>query len=429
MTYRELLKLYQDGTLDEEKRKKVEADIERQEAIGDYLYEKEEIPGLADLSIEESVEYGKDSGNKEQTDSGITPDGREKPDEGEALFVKNVQKMIRRAFVKMGVTVGAVLFVLVLGVIFVLPKAVDAFYYNPNEVVGKKDEEYGSVTTNRMSLDLSVYSELYWPASYRSQANAVSNGYGTYQISIPQGFYYTKNTTVNGVLKRGKLTLYNTDVLNSPSGNTFLVPEEVEQYATVHYYDQDTKESWGINGTWEEAYESIAELGDTEKYRAYVSLKSLTDYADFLEWTKEQFGGADGFWCALYTSYEDQYMCTGSENTGMLINPSGTCKDWDRDTYPYLCQLDNSDRDSWDMSEDPEKMKTHFISLLSYMRDHPKLAEMLEYDRRADYDGMIESVGRDGLRVYGFSFVCQKDTLMKLRDNPDVSYIYATIAE
>ena len=45
MTYRELLKLYQDGTLDEEKRKKVEADIERQEAIGDYLYEKEEIPG------------------------------------------------------------------------------------------------------------------------------------------------------------------------------------------------------------------------------------------------------------------------------------------------------------------------------------------------------------------------------------------------
>ena len=154
--------------------------------------------------------------------------------------------MIRRAFVKMGVTVGAVLFVLVLGVIFVLPKAVDLFFYNPNEVVGK-DEETGNITTNRMSLDISVYSELYWPASYRSQANAVSNGYGTYQISIPQSSYYTRNVTVNGVLKRGKLTLYNTDVLKSPSGNTFFVPEEVEQYATVHYYDQDTKKSWGIN--------------------------------------------------------------------------------------------------------------------------------------------------------------------------------------
>ena len=426
MTYRELLKLYQDGTLDEEKRKKVEADIERQEAIGDYLYEKEEIPGLADIAAGEegAAQSGKHDGEKAGKDS----ENGEKPDNGEALFVKNVQKMIRRAFVKMGVTVGAVLFVLVLGVIFVLPKAVDLFFYNPNEIVGK-DEETGTITTNRMSLDISVYSELYWPASYRSQANAVSNGYGTYQISIPQGFYYTRNTTVNGVLKRGKLTLYNTDVLKSPSGNTFFVPEEVEQYATFHYYDQDTKKSWGINGTWENAYSAIEELSDTEKYRAYVSLKSLTDYADFLDWTKEQFGGADGFWCALYTSYENQYMCSGSVNTGILINPSGTCKDWDRATYPYLCQLDNSDSDSWDMSEDPEKMKTHFISLLSYMRDHPELADMLEYDRRADYDGMIESVERDGLRVYGFSFVCQKDTLMKLRDNPEVSYICTIFAE
>ena len=234
---------------------------------------------------------------------------------------------------------------------------------------------------------------------------------------------------MNGVLKRGKLTLYNTDVLKSPSGNTFFAPEEVEQYATFHYYDQDTKKSWGINGTWEEAYAAIEELSDTEKYRAYVSLKSLTGYADFLDWTKEQFGGADGFWCALYTSYENQYMCSGSENTGILINPSGTCKDWDRATYPYLCQLDNSNPDSWDMSEDPEKMKIHFISLLSYMRDHPELADMFEYDRGADYDGMIESVERDGLRVYGLSFVCQKDTLMKLRDNQDVSYICTTPAE
>lgn len=424
MTYRELLKLYQDGTLDEEKRKKVEADIERQEAIGDYLYEKEEIPGLADLAVEEPS----DSANGEKADDGITTGEKKNPDEGEALFVKNVQKMIRRAFVKMGVAVGAVLFVLVLGVIFVLPKAVDLFFYNPNEIVGK-DEETGNITTNRMSLDISVYSELYWPASYRSQANAVSNGYGTYQISIPQSAYYTRNTTVNGVLKRGKLTLYNTDVLKSPVGNTFFIPEEVGQYATIHFYDEDAKKSWGINGTWEEAYPMIEELSDTEEYRAYVSLKSLTDYADFLDWTKEQFGGADGFWCALYTSYEDQYMCSGSENTGMVINPGGICMDWDRDTYPYLCQLDNSDRGSWDMSENPEKMKTHFISLLSYMRDHPELADMFEYDRGADYDGMIESVERDGLRVYGFSFVCQKDTLMKLRDNPDVSYIFATFAE
>ena len=44
MTYRELIELYKAGELELEQQKKIEQDIERQEAIGDYLYEKEEIP-------------------------------------------------------------------------------------------------------------------------------------------------------------------------------------------------------------------------------------------------------------------------------------------------------------------------------------------------------------------------------------------------
>ena len=43
MTYRELLELYKTGELELEQRKKVEKDIERQEAISDYLYEQEDI--------------------------------------------------------------------------------------------------------------------------------------------------------------------------------------------------------------------------------------------------------------------------------------------------------------------------------------------------------------------------------------------------
>ena len=45
MTYRELLKLYQEGKLDEEQKQEVEQSVEKQEAISEYLYEKEEIPG------------------------------------------------------------------------------------------------------------------------------------------------------------------------------------------------------------------------------------------------------------------------------------------------------------------------------------------------------------------------------------------------
>ena len=46
MTYRELLKLYQEGKLDKAQTDEVEHAIEKQEAISEYLYEKEEIPGF-----------------------------------------------------------------------------------------------------------------------------------------------------------------------------------------------------------------------------------------------------------------------------------------------------------------------------------------------------------------------------------------------
>ena len=42
MTYRELLKLYQEGKLDEEQKQEVEQSVEKQEAISEYLYEKED---------------------------------------------------------------------------------------------------------------------------------------------------------------------------------------------------------------------------------------------------------------------------------------------------------------------------------------------------------------------------------------------------
>ena len=41
MTYRELLELYKQGKLEENKKHEVESDIERQEAISDYLFDRD----------------------------------------------------------------------------------------------------------------------------------------------------------------------------------------------------------------------------------------------------------------------------------------------------------------------------------------------------------------------------------------------------
>lgn len=49
MTYRELLKLYKQGKLEDSAKKQIEAEIEKQDAISEFLYEEGEIPGFSDL--------------------------------------------------------------------------------------------------------------------------------------------------------------------------------------------------------------------------------------------------------------------------------------------------------------------------------------------------------------------------------------------
>ena len=49
MTYRELLKLYKQGKLEDSAKKQVEAEIEKQDAISEFLYEEGTIPDFSDL--------------------------------------------------------------------------------------------------------------------------------------------------------------------------------------------------------------------------------------------------------------------------------------------------------------------------------------------------------------------------------------------
>ena len=53
MTYRELLRLYKQGKLEDSAKKQIEAEIEKQDAISEFLYEEGEIPDFSDLENEQ----------------------------------------------------------------------------------------------------------------------------------------------------------------------------------------------------------------------------------------------------------------------------------------------------------------------------------------------------------------------------------------
>ena len=440
MTYRELLQLYKQGKLDMEKKKQVEAEIEKQDAISEFLYEEGDIPDFSDLENGEDCFNNLDDKNQkaEWQDSKI--DGNiekrqgnlqsKREDDFNEQFMKEIRHSIRKAFIKMGTIVGAVVLIFVLCAVFILPKAVSKFYYDPNKAAGA----YEGMTTTRMSLDLSVYSELYLPGNYRDQVNAVSRGYGEYDIVIPQTYTWTgKFTSVSGRLVRGKLTLYDNNILSRPALMFYLPGDEnaweaweTDENGKETKVDTEARKQESIQYSKEE----ISGYNDNDWYTAYVSINELMDYKDFIDWFEKLSDKKDlewgNLWCAVHTEEEDGYC--SEPNIGFCPYASGSGMSWDKEKYPYLSLLDNADAYNEAEVTDADAMQTHFTSMLSYMQDHDDILSMMgqSTDYQEDYQNMIDYVKKSGLKIHGFAISTKKKTLLELYKEDVVSYIQTT---
>ena len=451
MTYRELLKLYKQGKLEDSTKKQIEAEIEKQDAISEFLYEEGAIPDFSDL--ESGQDYFDDLNDKKQwteRQNSKTEDNVEKQSENRIIeksksagdsrnqredefnrqFIKEIQRFIRRAFIKMGLAVGVVVLAVVLSAVFILPKAVSEFYYNPNEAAG----QYEEMTTTRMNLDLSVYSELFLPGNHRDQVSAVSRGYGEYDIVIPQTSSWTgKFTSVSGRLVRGKLTLYDNNVLSRPIMQFYLPGDEdawaaweVDENGKETKMDTEARKKESIQYSKEE----IEGYNDNDWYTAFVSIEKIMEYKDFIEWFQNLSDSKNlewgTLWCAVHTENEDGYCI--EPNIGFCPFAAGMSMSWDKEKYPYLSLNDDGDLQE-DVDETDEKiMQSHFISMLSYMREHKEILTMM--DQAADdtdrYQEMIDYVKKNGLKIHGFAISAKKDTLLELYKEDVVSYIQTT---
>lgn len=427
MTYRELLKLYRQGKLEEDKKKEVEAEIEKQDAISEFLYQEGEIPGLEDLKEQEDTEPAKNLIAASDTEKNA---GTGQNNDFDNRFVKEIRHSIRKAFIKMGVVTGAIVLAVILCAVFVLPRVVSAIYYDPNEVVG----EYEDLVTTRMDLDLSVYSELFLPGNYRNQVSAVPRGYGEYDITIPQNMSWTgKFTSVSGRLVRGELTLYDKNILSRPSMQFYLPGDEtaweaweVDENGKETKMDTEARKKESIQYSKEE----IEGYNDNDWYTAFVSIEKIMEYKDFIECFQNLSDSKnlewETLWCAVHTENEDGYCI--EPNIGFCPFAAGMSMSWDKEKYPYL-----SLNDDWDSQEDVDEtdekiMQSHFISMLSYMREHKEILTMM--DQAADdtdrYQEMIDYVKKNGLKIHGFAISAKKDTLLELYKEDVVSYIQTT---
>lgn len=419
MKYHELLELYKRKELSGEQQEKVEQDIERHEAISEYLFEKEEEDILQDsgkLPEESAVQF------------------TEKEKNAADDFTKRVNRAVRRAFLKMGAAVCAVTLVVVLLVLFVLPHVVSSFYYDPGRIVG--ESSYGG-TTNQMSLDLAVYTELTLPGAYRDNVQVEDKGYGNYDINIYQNVSRSgKFYNVAGRVEKDNLRLYDINLLNMPSANIFgwfqmdmdrkdTLTEQVENGVGSFAYTPESKE---------QSAEELKLLDDNKYYLAYVTLDKILPYNDFIEFAENYSERAIDIWCAPRTA-EESYMPIGRPaNLGFYIQRGqSSMLEWDREKYPDLILWSFDDTSEWDEAEEKIKDETfaaeHFTVMLDYMSGQDEFLGMAGQQAGEKYAEAADYIRKNGLQVYGFACVADKETLLELNAEEEIFGIRTEEAE
>ena len=398
MSYSEIIEKYKNGELDEAKAAEVSNDIDRHEAISEYLAEREDIPELNELLNEEKQE------------------GNDPADESKA-FAKKVKKQIRLAFLKAGLITAALVLGIVFFCMYALPKIVERAYYDPTEAVGYIKDESGNtydMPTNRLSVDISVYSELFMPGNFRQTADANSLGYGNYSVNIYQNFSRTgvfRDTA--GVIQKGKLTLYDPNLLKLPVANIF----ETRLYGVAFEIEDEQKLedlTWGMQ--------------PEDQKRIYVTFESPKAYNDAVEWCRSN--GVDAEWCAV---------CTGDEVKtnvyyGARLTTNSVIQGYPEDDYPYLSVYSVGQETPGFMYPSEQIMKQHLISLLSYCADNPK--GMSLFYRSGDIDDLLqgcresaEYIKENGFSVYGVMFYGDMEQIEKVFGLEDVSYVYTENVE
>lgn len=365
MKYREILELYKEGKLSAEEAEKVEQEIEKQEAIEEFRYSRYEA---------------KESFDK--ISSIITNTIEDDSDE----ITDEVGKRIKIAFRKR--TAVTVLCIVVIVALFqwVLPSATNVFWYNPS-----KEVELENYTTDQLSKDMRVYSELFLTTGHFTSAHVESEGYGRYSFELYANGSPYGTKIVAGEINRGRITAYLPEWIAIAYANAFeWMYNSAKEGQKLSEMDLDLSTQY--YETREDNIKDLKALASDENHFAFISFDSLMTYDEAVALAKHI--GDENAWVAIYCG--DESYVDNTNNLGMYIN------------YDV-----NS-------SKTPEE---YFVSMIKYMQDNNKFAEMWidgGIDTVLDVSKTLDYIDANGLKSYGIAVYTDRDTLLNLMENPNI---------
>lgn len=398
MTFRELLEKYKDGTATEAERALVEAELEKSEAIADYLAE----------GLEERLEA-----------AGAGPCPTEE--------TKKVKRTVERKLRRTALWGAGIVLAVVLAVWFVVEPVVSSFHYQPNaQTVGQS--EHTDVT-----FDLTALYSLLVPGKIMTGATAEPKGFGRYTLTYETRDWLTGQTSQ---------TVRTMDPGEYGSG-AWIVPSmqrDAFDLLLMEALAQDGRDLRESSSSGQEKIDYLAQLPATSYVAAWVHFPEDLNPIKLAMLAQE------------YEKYEDilsfrwAAVRMAEENT-IVGYPTQACPRLDaapdKETYPmfsyaqafeetvqygYTKELESGyQTKTWvgrsfsargKAQYDGSVEKQHFESMLAYLADRPEAVEALAGpvlpDGYYDFAAMEDYVAENGVQIYGALVYAQPEALLKL---------------
>lgn len=358
---------------------------------------------------------------------GVSFDELLKDDEA---FIREIDNAKKKAGKVKCLVVVAVILATVVVTCIILPKTVKSICYDPTEIAASYDKEGYDIETDRMSMDMMVYSELFLPCKKFDSVQATDLNWGKYNIIISQGMWPsgTESKQVAGQIVRNKMTLYDPAVLQTPPSNAFEWTVNTRN-TSLSVEENFTEElpAMGMAGSREVATDWLETLVENQMYIGYVSFNKVVDYEEVGKMLNKYDVMLS--WVGLVTSEESH-----QEVIGMYNYFSGSAYPFDSKKYPFLLGYKGlgSEDDKNIGIEYKTYAKKHFISMLKYMNDEKVFLEMIEPLKYGNdnleenyFSDKIKFIERNGLQAYGVAVVADKAALKELNMHENV-YSIAT---
>ena len=386
MNFKESLERMKKGAASPEETREVEAEIEKYEAIGDYLAERFDALLPA-------------------------PQG-----EGDPAAVKRLSRRVGWRMFR-----NSLLALLLAAALTALGVAgCNLYYYNPNRGIQPVYSGDG-----QLMIDLSAFAELHFPGYTVNWAEARRDGPGSYQIQLQMGnlFAGSSQTTTERIVRNRALGSGSAvrDYWKFPVANAFGY-----RAGTLSWVDENGGEHHSSDpGELERQRAALEELPASCQAEAYVTFsKDLT-----LEEFSQLYGQYGREQPDLYFAYAavtsaDRYM---RSTLGFRPSFSGMIlENLPEEQYPLL-GLGNHEEE---LEQDRVKAwETHFRSLLGYMADRPEfIRAMFEVNSISEnyYRETLSYIDENGVNIYGALIQGSRDDILRFLEEESLRDFYVS---